>query len=546
MSATGELEFSRFDQQTTRGDKDPEAPAPKPKPAARSAADALGELVEITEREVASLTTAADHVLAVDAVVATVAGSLAERFRAAEAALARDPGEQSVVTSLMERLDKAIGALYTMAGRHRIPMRETHLEEVFDLEDQLRELTHFPRGRANRAEHYYDANLVPISHTRESAPDASSVATSLEADTSAEPRNRDDLVAVITGFSNDLSQAIDDAFFNAESIIKEPNRPKHPEVLEMLAEIAVSVVLASANGALGNVIGAAFRLADARFGLSEHAGEQLADLLLVGFKHGGRETAAVVAGKLVKNGRSGQHEEAIIDPSLSAKTIYLQSAKGKTSESINTTHRRFATVSGMLKRLPIDTLRGLSRAFDKKVTAEVTRSFQDLLVREWVNFGKAAAEHGEEVRDEDMRPKHASRLDNLLDPFGVLRIGMTVDANGYVNFKHAKLSGVGDAVLANIRSQRDSLATLAINRRVDIEPENDVSLSIGGFDVDPTGKVVGVDPARLSGAARNTFAGFSKHPLPATVSDGDVFAGMYAAVFRLSSVMPSKIDGRES
>jgi hypothetical protein len=487
-----------------------------------------------------------DHEKDPERAVGSLAASISARIVEMNARVKAEQLNPLVVGPLLDRLERAIGSLYAVTRHHKVPMRETHLEQLFDDEDQL--LLDAGLQRVGRADSYYDDNLGPAKTVEGRTPDAVDVEQGLKGEgENAQPKNRDELIGTIRGFASDMAQAIDDAFTQASTIIKEPDRPKKPELVEALAEAAAQILIAGASAALGQAIGKAFDALD----IEAHMGKQAAEALLDGFKEAGKEGAKKVVPVIEEHSKSAPkpaEKDSTIGgaaDALSPKSIYLLHARERTSAAMSVSTKRFESYSHLLKRVPISSLEALSGAFGSTTRAQVTSNFRDLLIREWVNFGKQASASGVQVREKGLGQENPSKLDNLLEPYGVLRIGMRVDAYG-AHFERAELPGVGDAVVANIRGQSGSIASLPINRRIEFLPSSDLDVSAGGFDVDPAGKIVGADVSKMNDRTKVMYANLAKHKAGGQLSDREVMAGMYAALHSLSSVSLDRISEREA
>lgn len=551
MSGTHELKHAKKHTEST-------ATTQTPMPLSNSASVPIGaetarnlvkQTVEVAESEASELKGGKlDRVLGPDAVLATSGHRIARMLERMNLALDEASLEPEELSSAAERLDRAIGSLYVVARKHGLPMREMFLEEVFDREDAFRK-NHTVFAPTNRADSYYDVDLVPIQRTYGSAATAGELQHELQDGGGvAEPRTRDDVIAQVLAFANDLRTALDVAFHSAETTIREPNAPKRPDLVEKLLEMAMNVLSAQATSALGTLIGSGLKLAEAKTGAGEHLGAQLTETLIDGFKDAGKENAKVAMGALgdigARTGKpeSEKHEGSKIEPGLSAKSIYLNAAKERTGDAMDATSRRFGAQAKVLKRVPVETLQTLRAAFNERLKQRISQTYHTLLVNEWINFGKAAAENGEEMRDADKRPAHPSKFDQASDPYGVVRISIGTSPEGDPHFLRADLPGVGDAVLAHVRNEDQSLGQIALNRRVDIPPRDSISLSQGAFSVSPDGKI-SAQLERLDETARMTWARFANKQHTQPVSDGDVYLGMYAVLRWLNGIQSSQIQG---
>ncbi len=527
---------------TTAGHRKAAEPASNSTPVASPpelARDALRQTVELAESEAAHLESGVlDRALAPDAVVATAGRRIAPmlvRMNTLLDAASLGPGE---LTELATRLDVAIGTIYVLARKHHVPMRESSLEEVFDREDAFRK-NHTVFGPTNRADEYYAQDFVRIESASGPAPTADALASELEQGSDElAPRNRDELIEQVLGFAEELRGALDAAFHTAESTIREPSAPKRPDLVEQLLEMAMNVLSAQATTALGTLISAGLKLGDARLGVGEHLGAQLTDTLIDGFKDAGKENAKVAVQALGQIGMPPAAHES----GLSMKTMYLDAAKERTSAAMTSTSKRFLRQEHALRRVPVDTLRALNAKFNDKLKTQIHDTYAALLVNEWVNFGKVAADQGEEMRDREQRPAHPSLLDQVIAPYGVLRIALGVGQDGQPRFLKADLPGIGDAVLARIRAENEPLSRIRLHRTIEIAPADALSLPSGGFDLDPDGKLE-VDLRHFDARMRAIWAGFAERPPSEPISDGAVYLGMYAALRWLGRIDCSQIDG---
>lgn len=221
---------------------------------------------------------------------------------------------------------------------------------------------------------------------------------------------------------------------------------------------------------------------------------------------------------------------------VSPKKIYLVRAHAHTSEAKTITSKAFVRVSSELKRLPVETLRELHDSFDGATFNRITGRFRGLLVQEWVNFVKVASDKGFEMRDEATRDREfgtkiPTKLDNTLLPAGVVRIRVALTPEGRVTFKDASLPGVTTSVRKAVQDMDKPLSSLAMHRRIELVAPNAVTLPGGGFDIDPSGQILGLDGIR--GPARAAVAAVA-HPVRAVAfNDGDLYAGALALVQKL-------------
>lgn len=156
---------------------------------------------------------------------------------------------------------------------------------------------------------------------------------------------------------------------------------------------------------------------------------------------------------------------------------------------------------------------------------------------------KDAFAEGEDLRDADKKPKCTSKLD-FLDPPGLLTIGVRVEDGNQFHLARAALPGVGDAVLAHIRAEKQSsLGSAPLYRRVEAFTPGE-SVWLDGFNLGPRGKLTAELP-RVSNQARLMWAKFVNHSTTDDVSDGEVYAGMKVLQAWLNTVPTEKIEGPE-
>lgn len=534
----------------------------------KSGAQTLAEFVRRTEHDVTAIADGIDHASSASSLVHAGCARILGGFRQLDIALDHSPPHAEQIHGLMQRLDTAIGRLFAVARQHRVDMRETGLEDVFDHEDHLRMRKDISYGeRANRAEHYYDVDFGEAKHHSGPTPDASSVAGDMrDGNATGEASNRDELIREIENLESRMWWALDQAYQQASAVINEPEMPKDPSLLEQLAEMAVGILISVAGAELGGILdlaasgGKAKRvLAGARAALRERVGKDTARALLAGFVSAGAGKQAVTQGATIAVDHLNRpdpkqpslQEQPGFNPdglAVSPKKIYLVRAHAHTSEAKTITSKAFVHVSSELKRLPAETLRDLHDSFDGATFNRITGRFRGLLVQEWVNFVKMASDKGFEMRDEATRDrefgtKTPTKLDNTLLPAGVVRIRVTVGPEGQVTFKDASLPGVTSSVLHDLKRIERSLSSLAMYRRIELTPPNAMTLPGGGFDVDPSGHVLGI--AGIHGAARAAIAAVA-HPVRAVVfNDGDVYAGALALVQKLQMHTTNDIKGNE-
>lgn len=519
-----------------------------------SGAKALADFVSKTERDVAAVAAGIDSVPSAHALVAAGCKRILDSFREVEVALDHSPPKADHVRAHMQRLDAAIGKLFTVARQHRVPMRETGLEAVFDHEDHLRVRRDISYGgRANRAVHYYDEDFGATQRDRGPTPDGATVARDVRAGAGAdEPDNRDELIGRIEGLQTEMWGALENAYVAASAAINEPEMPRDPSLLERLAQMAVGVLIAQANTAVGGILDVAVSgakakrvLAGARSSLRERVGKDTAKALMTGFATAGKSAVTEGATAGIEHlGKSGGKKPALqahggFNPSglaVSPKQIYLVSAHARTSQAKVATAKAFIQLRSKMLRLPVETLRELHESFDAGVFHLISKSFRGLLVQEWVNFVKMASNQGYEMRDEATRDrefgaKESTKLDNVLLPAGVVRIRVAVAPDGQVTFKDVSLPGVTASVRHEIKKLDKPLSSLAMHRRIELAAPSAIALGGGGFDVDPSGEVSGIHG--IQPHARAAVAAIA-HPLRSVVfSDSDVHTGALALVQKL-------------
>lgn len=526
-------------------------PAPAPKPADQKTAPAtdapskLEHVTEVAETESAALSDGRlDRVLAPDAVIAASAKKIAAAFQGVREALDRESPPPAAIAAMMQRLDVAIGTLYVLGRRHHVRMREAHLEQLFDMEDGVR-AQHSLNGQAHRAESYYD-DQAAATPSGDATPDAASLSKEVKDTKDSASDTRAVVLKKAQTLGDEMSGALGVALALAKTKITELDRPAEKSILERLADFAAKMLLQVAEVAFAELLGAGIGSASSAVGAEEHLGKDVAEIFVDGFKDGGKDvvnealadTHGAVGNEGKPEGKSEASEET--NSKLTPKSAYLDAATKRTLVAQTGIQRRFAAKSSLFPRIPTDTLRALVDGFKSD---SIRDEYTSLVIREWVNFGKNAAAAGVEMRDPEKiknmqgRP---SRVDNLLDPYGVLRIGVRLDEGARPRLERARIGGISDTVLQHLRQSKDSLGSIGINRRVELVGE-DSSISGEGFELDPFGVVVG-KPARLTQAGRVTLARVAGHQLGESVSDGDVYAGMFALTSWLRTVPCTKIE----
>lgn len=522
-----------------------EPPAPKPaeqKAHAGGAVTKLEHVAEVAEAEAAKLSDGRlDHVLAPDAVLAASAKTIAAAFRGVKDALDAESPPPASIAAAIERLDAAIGTLYVLGRRHHVRMRESGLEQVFDLEDGVR-AQHSLNGMSKRADTYYDDEAA-TTHAGDATPDAASLAKEVKSETA--PRNGSRAATLLKAqqLGEDMCSALSAGLGLAEGIIKEPDQPVEKSLIERLADFAAKMVLKVAEVGVGQLLGAGLGGATSALGIEEHLGQKVSEIFIDGFKDGGVDVAKEALGDThgaqpgephSEHGEGGEEATSKVKP----KKAYLDAATKRTMLAEASMRNRFAARASTFPRLPTETLNALVEGFHAD---SIMDEYTKLVVREWVNFGKRAAAEGIEMRDREKLKQQgpATRVDNVLDPYGVLRIGVRLSSDSKPQLERARIGGVSNEVLSNLRLNKN-LGEIGIHRRIELVAE-DSKFSGEGFEVDPYGVVLG-QPAHLSEAGRRTFAQIAGHMLGDSVSDGDVYAGMFALTSWLRTIPCAKIQ----
>jgi hypothetical protein len=161
--------------------------------------------------------------------------------------------------------------------------------------------------------------------------------------------------------------------------------------------------------------------------------------------------------------------------------------------------------------------------------------YKQLVINEWVNYGKQAADHGQYVLGG--KAPEGSKLDSLT-PYGTLRMLVYVDGTSTPALEDAQLAGVTKSVLEAIQKQDKSLGTVHLHCAIELVfPETRAHLDLSPNHKLPNG------PLSLRPEERRAWARFSKHTLGAAISDGDVFAGMTALMNWLGTLGCDRIRG---
>lgn len=517
-------------------------------------------------------------------ILTTVATAIEARLREAREAVTRDPGEPAELDALGRRLDVSIGKLDALAHQFNVPMKEAHLEAIFDLEDDiLRTCTGMvPPERANA---YYNQRIAPIERGGGATDSAQSMSGRLQGDAAADnpasaapasatPVDRDSLVARIQADGHDLAQSLRAGFEKAKSVLNEGDEPEAPDFVERLLEVAVSLLATNAIGMLGAVLHAGFarviagKVNSEAEGEAKGLGDKITDIFVDGFTDVAKENIVAGAKQLTtpgspaegnrfwhaaSNSASNAAEQSSAssessqpkssesgESKLKPKTLYLNAAIGKTSEAISQINARFANETTTLKRTPVVTLKSVSDCFTKDLQDQVAGQFADLIVNEWLNFGRSAWEQGVDVREGKKRESHwasESKLDLFygLPKFGFVLIGFGHDQSNDFVFQHATIPGASDAVLEHLQKERNSLAALRVMRKVRWDRN-------GGFTIDPSNKIsIEIDS---DDRVRREWAKLANPAIQADhVSDDEVHAGVQTVVKRLDALHCDLIRG---
>jgi hypothetical protein len=324
----------------------------------------------------------------------------------------------------------------------------------------------------------------------------------------------------------------------AERTIVEPSRPRRPTVVATLVEAAINVLAGLTNAALGDLMARGLELAKATTGIEQHLGAGLTALLHDGFKAAGKDNVKLAAKEVL------DHAQPAADPAAGAaqspRTRYLQETQRQTLSTVVALQAGFVRHAHELKRVPIDTLQAVSARLNPAAARAFGDRFGQLVIDEWVNFGKAACEQGEEMCDVEHRPAHRSRLDNVLAPYGVVQIRVRVEGGALV-LERASLPGVSDAVVASIQQEGVTLGRLHLHRHVELVDPEATHLPPGGFQLSPDGQPT-FAVARVPGPARSLWASVAgvRSDL---ASDADVEAGARAIQRWLDTVDCRCIQG---
>jgi hypothetical protein len=465
----------------------------------------------------------------------------------------------------MVRLSSAMTTLQEMASGGKFRMAENGLERMFDQEDAL--LHALGRDLRQRAHHYYDEPVVAPGAGSTSAtdtPTARAIADKMEDGeaAAAKPTSRE---GYLSGIQSLVPHKLDTAFKSglafAKSMIAAPPPVANPTALEALLGVALAFVSSVAFGALGKAIGAVMF----RRPLAIEGGIEKADPApgLGGLVDGGVAAAAGsiklmlgesmkrpaamkpgVAGDVTRS-KGGQAPTHAGTEMLSPKDQFILRIEESTNAAVVNARAGIVAQQTTLHRLPTETLAQLYEVLEKGL-GDFAKAYGQVLIREWVNFVKAASDAG--VMNK------SSPLDNLVEPKGVLKIELGVrgtitsltDASrnkvSGLDVLRVSLPGTTPGMRANLADQPYSLQSIPLHKRI-VVSMSDQALPIE-FDVTRDYRL---EPPKLLSkqqmALLRQIAGFAPSGAPRETYPGQEALPMLQIVFaHLNQVPASRIQ----
>lgn len=545
---------------------------PQPKAAPSSSVEMLKALVDDARSAVAPLRGDVDHQFAsAERIISVAAEHIAGRIPAVTAALKANPGDVGQVSELLQQLDSHLKILFMVARRHGISLRGAHLDAVFDAEDMLRQAG--GETALYRADNYYDETGFGDQGTKKQAQDPTTeTLNSGEEAAVAQPKNRAELIDQIISFSTLVRDAMELGRKAAEGVINEPDKPKSPELIEVILDMALDFAIGAATGMAGTLIKDMMKGApkvhisthekggghghghakgaepEADEDLGHAMIEALADSLKEASKGAINPTIAYAhapkegegnkeggEGKAPSEGSVGTEKTSTPDKGLSIKTQYLQLANEKTTQRMGAVTKQYAQAKGQLLRMPVSTLQSLAAAFTDELTTRIKEETTSHIVDGWVVVGRQAYGEGEYVGDPSQRPS-GTKLDA---PVGMCEIWLTATGPNaeHLQFRGAHLPYQTDAVLKNIQQQNGSLADFAVDRSVRV-----AGIALNPFYVKPDGRI---DDAALKYMSADELVAYANLAKAAERKEGGLesaaMAGMYKVLQALHSIPRSRI-----
>jgi len=547
------------------------APAPKQTPA--SSVETLKELVAETASAIKPLRGDVDHQFATaDRIISTAAQQIASRMAVAKAALDRDQGDVGEITNLLAQLDAQLQILFVVARRHGVSLKGAHLDEVFDGEDALRQSAGLTA--LYHADNYYDDAAIAGSKPDSQTEDPTSDTLNSGEESAEKPQTRQQLIEQIKSFGTMVSNAMHSGLTAARDIISEPDVPKPPELLEVIADAALDFAINAATGMAGKLIKdmmkagpeVAFEsltgdhktdtkrahksghkrvhkpepkvhVGGEKEKEDEELGHAMIDVLADSLKDAGKgaikPTIAVAHAPNEEEGKEGEGKEHEPDKKLSPKTLYFDVADNKTRSKMDATTANYSKAAhGKLLRMPVSALEALAGSFTEELKTRIKEETTSHIVDGWVVFGKKS---GVYAGDPSKRPSESK----LEAPYGICEIWMqaTSPSAEHLQFTAAHLPYQTDAVLANVQQQKGSLADLPIERSIRV-----AGVALSPFYVDETGKIDAAVMKTMSADDLVTYANLaSAGERKGGNLEAAALAGMYKVLHALQSIPRSRI-----
>lgn len=365
--------------------------------------------------------------------------------------------------SELARLASAIGTLESMAKSGKLPMAENRLAQMFDSEDRLRSAA--GGSILQRADRYYDEAAHATETEARHTPTGKELAAEIE-DQGKGPQQKPKTRAAIlgeiqTGIPDRLALGFSTGLSLAKRTIQEPPPVANPSALQLIVQNALAFVAQAAFGALGKAIVGSLDSAQIVDGLLATAARSVKDVL-----------AKSMQEMMVKKPRPlGAPKDVSPTKPTAASPMFqfLDRVELATEDAATYAGQAVRAQLPTLQRLPTETLADLYGVLHRGLE-DFSHAYAQLLLREWVNFVKAASDAG--VINAN------SSLDNFVEPKGVLRIDMGVKANvvdlhdmsrntiAGLDVRRVSLPGITPLVRENLASQGYSLQSIPLHRKV--------------------------------------------------------------------------------
>jgi len=460
---------------------------------------------------------------------------------------AKDHWDDSIVAGVQAhrvRMSAALDTLSVLGRTHKVPLRESQLEDLFDAEAEFDSNTNHPMK--SRADMYYYEKF----HQDDSGKTPTSDAVFehiLHDETMSPAGDRDALVDNILVSAGILKDAVTRAYVDVAGVINEPDAPEASSMLEDLAGVLIKSMLAVIAGPLGKLVETELKsIGTVASGAGKAAGKAASKAAAGGANgHLFGDSFSKAMGDLAKQpvvnaavlGPKALHGiDNTAHPKDHGATQYNKKAFLGRLETESSTMgqniaQNVASKRGELLRTPVADLRGLHAGFTPALAEHAKGLMKTHMITEWVNYTKVAAEHGHNVvTGKPLRPQV---LDGL-SPSGVLTIDMVVPPTGRtLSVSGVTLAGISAPVLEELAAQPGGLASLRVHKMIRVSHNG----LVGGFDVDPDSKIT--PQSSNSDDAKIMFANLG--PTKTHNLDVDSMTGMAAVFGVLEKIPRSKI-----